>query len=124
MFFSVKSAVKIAGKTYTPCICYTAPDYLKATVDKMVAEGKAYIYDHKVAFQNGKVIEKKAENKCEVCDNNLGKGVCSGNSENGMVDTTGELKCFEKKGKKKEKAVPQNDTVEDIPSPEEIAEDF
>ena len=61
MFFSVKSAVRIAGKTYTPCVCYTAPDYLKATVDKMVAEGKAYVYDHKVAFQNGKVIEKKAE---------------------------------------------------------------
>ena len=61
MFFSVKSAVRIAGKAYTPCVCYPLSDYLKLTIEKMVAEDKAYIYDHKVAFQNGKVIEKKAE---------------------------------------------------------------
>ena len=63
MFFSVKSSVKIAGKVYTPCVCYALPDFLKPTVEKMVAEEKAYIYDHKVAFQNGKVIEKKEEPK-------------------------------------------------------------
>lgn len=63
MFFSVKSAVKIAGKVYTPCVCYALPDMLEPTISKMVAEGKAYIYDHKVAFQNGKVIEKKVEAK-------------------------------------------------------------
>ena len=59
MFFSVKSAVKIAGKVYIPCVCYALPDFLKPTIEKMVAEGRAYVYDHKVAFQNGKVIEKK-----------------------------------------------------------------
>ena len=59
MFFSVKSSVKIAGKVYTPCVCYALPDVLAPTINKMVAEEKAYIYDHKVAFQNGKVLEKK-----------------------------------------------------------------
>ena len=97
MFFSVKSAVKIAGKVYIPCVCYALPDFLKATVEKMVAEEKAYIYDHKVAFQNGKVLEKKVEAK--------------------PVET--------KKSKKtKKEEIKEED---DIPSPEEIAdnvEDF
>ena len=98
MFFSVKSAVKIAGKVYTPCVCYSLPDFLRATIEKMVAEERAYIYDHKVAFQNGKVLEKKAvETK---------------------PDNT-------KKSKKTKKEDVKED--EDIPSPEEIAdnvEDF
>ena len=119
MFFSVKSPIKIAGKVFTPCICYEVKEVLVPTIEKLVAEGKARTYPERVFFQNGKVIEKK----CEVCDNNLGKGVCLGNSKNEMVDTTGELKCFEKKGKKKEKTVPAVDTVEDIPSPEEIADE-
>ena len=37
---------------------------------------------------------------CEDCANNLGNGVCTGNSKNEMVDTTGELKCFEPKKNK------------------------
>lgn len=60
MYFSVKTATKIAGKVYTPCVCYPLPDILAPTVDKMVAEGKAYKFDNKVFFQNGKVIEKKS----------------------------------------------------------------
>lgn len=59
MFFSVKSSVKIAGKVYTPCICYALPEVLVPTIEKMAKEGRAHIYEHKVAFQNGKVIEKK-----------------------------------------------------------------
>ena len=102
MFFSVKTSVKIAGKVYTPCVCYALTDFLKATVEKMVAEGKAYIYDHKVAFQNGKVLEKKEEAKPVA---------------------------VEKKKTKKEKVVPVKDVnelaeeAEIIPSPEEIADD-
>lgn len=95
MFFSVKSSVKIAGKVYTPCVCYALPDVLKATVEKMVAERKAYIYDHKVAFQNGKVIEKKEAVK-----------------ENTVV---------EKKVKKSKK---EETKEEELPSPEEIADDM
>lgn len=116
MYFSVKTATKIAKKVYFPCVCYALPEVLVPTIDKMVADGKAYKFENKVFFQNGKVIEKKAENTCEECSNNLGKGACMGNSKNGMVDTTGELKCFEKKGKKAKKE-------EEIPSPEEIADE-
>jgi hypothetical protein len=94
MFFSVKSSVKIAGKVYTPCVCYALSDFLKPTVEKMVAEEKAHIYDHKVAFQNGKVIEKKEEPKPVV----------------------------EKKSKKAKKEEIKEE--EEIPSPEEIAEEF
>ena len=69
------------------------------TIEKLVKEDKAYTYPKKVFFQNGKVLEKN----CDECDNNLGCGACTGNSKNGMVDTTGELKCFEKKNKKSKK---------------------
>lgn len=95
MFFSVKSAVKIARKVYIPCVCYALPDFLKATIEKMVAEERAYIYDHKVAFQNGKVLEKKAVETKPVAG---------------------------KKGKKAKKEETKEE--EDIPSPEEIADDM
>ena len=97
MFFSVKTPTKIAGKVYTPCVCYPLPDVLKPTIDKMIEEGKAYIYSNKVFFQNGKVLEKKEEKPVVV----------------------------EKKKAKKEKK--EEIIEEDIPSPEEIAdnvEDF
>ena len=105
MFFSVKTPTKIAGKVYTPCVCYPLPDVLKPTIEKMVNEEKAYIYDCKVAFQNGRVL-KKVEAKPVI---------------------------GEKKKAKKEKTVPVKDVkelaeeAEIIPSPEEIAdnvEDF
>lgn len=59
MFFSVKTPVKILGKIYTPCVCYEVADVLKVTIDKLVAEGKAVVYEQRVFFQNGKVLEKK-----------------------------------------------------------------
>lgn len=61
MFFSVKRALKIAGKTYIPCICYPVTKFLERTVSKLSDEGKAVIYEDRVFFQNGKVIEKEAE---------------------------------------------------------------
>ena len=96
MFFSVKSPVKIAGKVYTPCVCYALTDYLKATIEKMAKEERAYIYDHKVAFQNGKVIQKKEEAQPVV---------------------------KEKKKAKKEKVV-EEVKEEEMPSPEEIADNI
>lgn len=96
MFFSVKSPVKIAGKVYTPCVCYALTDYLKATIEKMAKEERAYIYDHKVAFQNGRVIQKKEEAQPVI---------------------------KEKKKAKKEKAV-EEVKEEEIPSPEEIADNI
>ena len=47
------------GKVYTPCVCYPVPDILLPTVEKMVKEEKAYIYENRVFFQNGKVITKE-----------------------------------------------------------------
>lgn len=61
MFFSVKRVLKIAGKTYIPCVCYPVTKFLERTVNKLSDEGKAVIYDDRVFFQNGKVIEKEAE---------------------------------------------------------------
>ena len=60
MFFSVKTTMKIGDKVYKPCICYKVTKELRLTVDKLVAEGKAYEYETEVFFQNGKVLEKKA----------------------------------------------------------------
>jgi hypothetical protein len=99
MFFSVKTPTKIAGKVYTPCVCYPLPDVLKPTIEKMVKEEKAYIYDTKVFFQNGKVIEKKVV-------------------EAKPADT--------KKTKKAKKEDIKEDIKEeeDIPSPQEIADDM
>ena len=59
MYFSVKSSVKIAGKVYTPCICYPLSEFLTPTINKMVEEGKAVIYKDQVFFQNGRVLVKK-----------------------------------------------------------------
>ena len=98
MFFSVKSTVKIAGKVYTPCVCYPLPDILVPTIDKMVAEDKAYKFEDRVYFQNGKVLVKKPAVKENLTTEKLKK-------------------------EKKAKVIP---VEEEVPSPEEIAdnEDF
>lgn len=93
MFFSVKSAVKIAGKVYIPCICYPLSDFLKATIEKMEKEERAYIYDCKVAFQNGRVLKKVKAKPAE----------------------TKKIKKAKKEEIKEE---------EEIPSPEEIADNI
>ena len=57
MFFSVKYSIRIAGKVYMPCICYTLTRFLELTVKDLEKQGKATIYDKMVFFQNGKIIE-------------------------------------------------------------------
>lgn len=102
MFFSVKTSIKIAGKVYSPCICYEAKEALIPTIEKLVADGKAYSFKERVYFQNGKVLEKKEE-------------------KNEPIIT-------EKKKAKKEKTVLVKgvkglaEEAETIPSPEEIAD--
>lgn len=59
MFFSVKYSIRIAGKVYMPCICYTLTKFLELTVKDLEKQGKATIYDKMVFFQNGKIIEEK-----------------------------------------------------------------
>ena len=99
MFFSVKSTLRIAGKVYTPCVCYPLPENLVATVDKLVAEEKAYKFEDRVYFQNGKVLVKKS-----------------------VVEETSPAE--KPKKAKKEKTVPVADTVEEVPSPEEVADNL
>lgn len=68
MYFSVKTPTKIMGKVYTPCVCYPVPDVLLPTVEKMVKEEKAYLFEEKVAFQNGKVLVKNSAKEKKVTE--------------------------------------------------------
>ena len=105
MFFSVKQSVKIAGKVYTPCVCYPLSDMLAPTIEKMEKEGKVYIFKDKVYFQNGKVLSKN-------------------------TTVISEPKTDKPKKAKKEKAVEIKDTedsvkeAEAVPSPEEVADNL
>jgi hypothetical protein len=58
MFFSVRLPIKLNGKVFKPCICYECPEDLEKTVRKLEREGKAFIYDHRAFFQNGKILVK------------------------------------------------------------------
>ena len=59
MYFSVKKEIKLGGKVFIPCVCYAVTVPLELTVKKLAKEGRAVIYEERVFFQNGKVIEKK-----------------------------------------------------------------
>ena len=59
MFFSVKSPLKILGKTYIPCVCYPVTKILEATIENLEKQEKVYIYKEPVSFMNGKVLQKK-----------------------------------------------------------------
>lgn len=96
MFFSVKQPIKIAGKEYTPCVCYPVPRFLEYTVEQLAKEEKVALYSKRVFFQNGKVIEDTP------------------------VAEPAPAPVMEAKPKKakKEKA------IEEVPSPEEVADDL
>lgn len=59
MFFAVKQPIKIAGKVFQPCICYKLTPLFELNIAKLVAEGRATMYEKEVFFQNGKIIENK-----------------------------------------------------------------
>lgn len=65
MFFSVKHAIKIGDKIYSPCICYAVTKELSLTVNKLKADGKAKVYEKEVFFQNGKELASLAQRKAE-----------------------------------------------------------
>lgn len=102
MFFSVKTSIKIAGKVFVPCVCYEANEVLAPTIEKLVAEGKAYSFKERVYFQNGKVLVKKPKTILYEEPKHEDKGK-------------------KEKKERKEKTLPT--VVEDIPSPEEIADE-
>ena len=107
MFFSVKTSIKIAGKVYSPCICYEAKEALIPTIEKLVAENKAYSFKERVYFQNGKVLEKKA-----VVKKSAIKDTLTANTKKTKKEKTVLVK--DVKGLAEE--------AEIIPSPEEIAD--
>lgn len=57
MYFCVKTPMKIGAKSFRTCICYALPDYLRATVEQLVEEGKAEIFAENRFFCNGKLVE-------------------------------------------------------------------
>lgn len=63
MFFSVKVPMRIGGKKFKTCICYTLTDYLKNTVKELEKQGKAVIYPEQRFFCNGKLVETKKEQR-------------------------------------------------------------
>ena len=95
MFFSVKNSIKIGSKTFRPCICYEVTPYLELTIKKLAEEDKVVLYNERVYFCNGKILEKKPVVK---------------------EDLTTE----KPKKEKKAKALP---VEEEVPSPEEIADE-
>ena len=101
MFFSVIRPIRIGGRVYRPCICYDLASYLRSTVEKLEKEGTAKIYNERVYFCNGKIVEK------EVVEN-------KDKTESSKENSTSEKK--QKRTKKEETK------EEDIPSPEEIAD--
>ena len=67
MFFSVKKPMKIAGKTYIPCICYPVSRFLEMTIDKLEAEGKAFVFRPSEPIKISKT-ERNPENLQYVYD--------------------------------------------------------
>lgn len=65
MYFSVRKSIKIANKTYIPCVCYQLPNVLVPTVEMLVHADKAYIYKEPVSFMNGKVLVKETKTKAK-----------------------------------------------------------
>lgn len=102
MFFSVKNSIKIGGKTFRPCVCYEVTPYLELTIKKLAEEDKVILYNERVYFCNGKILDKKAVEKPAVVT---------------------------EKSKKEKKTKPApvqfEETVkEEVPSPEEVADDL
>ena len=58
MYFSVKHPMKIGDKPYIPCVCYTVPKYLEATVENLAKQEKVVLYEEEVYFVSGKLFEK------------------------------------------------------------------
>lgn len=72
MFFTVKKNLKIGGKYFRPCICYTLEDRFLATARELEAKGDAEITEEPVFFQNGAKINskrvKKENKKTEIAE--------------------------------------------------------
>lgn len=94
MFFSVKEPIKIAGKTYIPCVCYPLPKFLELTVNDLVNKDKAVIYTERVFFQNGKVIEKETKKAKKIVKKVVNTSTEKEAEEAGLPTELNELEGF------------------------------
>ena len=94
MFFSVKEPIKIAGKTYIPCVCYPLPKFLELTVNDLVNKDKAVIYAERVFFQNGKVIEKETKKAKKIVKKVVNTSTEKEAEEAGLPTELNELEGF------------------------------
>lgn len=65
-FFNVVTNIKIGGKLHVPCISYAITPNNKATILKLVQEGKAEITVEEAVFQSGKKVEKEKKKAKKV----------------------------------------------------------
>lgn len=61
MFFSVRKNYRIGGRLYQPCICYELTRELEDTIKGLVTKGTARLYNERVFFQNGNVLQAVPE---------------------------------------------------------------
>lgn len=94
MFFSIKEPIKIAGKTYIPCVCYPLPKFLELTVNDLVNKDKAVIYAERVFFQNGKVIEKETKKAKKIVKKVVNTSTEKEAEEAGLPTELNELEGF------------------------------
>lgn len=61
MFFSVRKNYRIGGRLYQPCICYELTRELEDTIKGLVTKGTARLYNERVFFQNGNILQAVPE---------------------------------------------------------------
>lgn len=61
MFFSVRKNYRIGGRLYQPCICYELTRELEDTIRGLVTKGTARLYNERVFFQNGNLLQAVPE---------------------------------------------------------------
>lgn len=61
MFFSVRKNYRIGGRLYQPCICYELTRELEDTIKGLVTKGTARLYNERVFFQNGNLLQAVPE---------------------------------------------------------------
>lgn len=113
MFFVVKEPIKIGGKPFRTCICYDLTDDLRATVNKLVEDGKAVIYPVYTFFCNGKPlitgceknnttqvsVGKQTEDIVDITEENTEDEIEENTEEEETENTKVEAKVYSNKGK-------------------------
>ena len=56
-YFSVKYAIRLDGKKHVPCVCYPINSAYRSTVLDLAKKGTATLYESKVRFLSGKVVD-------------------------------------------------------------------